>query len=31
VIELPMLFRASLGKSEIFELSQALEAALARQ
>lgn len=31
VIELPMLFRTSLGKTEIFELSQALEPALARQ
>jgi len=31
VIELPMLFRTSLGGQEIFELSQALEAALARQ
>jgi len=31
VIELPMLFRTSLGRREIFELSQALEAALARQ
>ena len=31
VIELPMLFRSSIGKSEIFELSQALASALARQ
>jgi anion-transporting ArsA/GET3 family ATPase len=30
VIELPMLFRTSLGKKEIFELSQELESALAR-
>jgi hypothetical protein len=31
VIELPMLFQTAIGKSEIFELSQALETALARQ
>jgi len=29
VIELPMLFRESVGKAEIFELSRALESGLA--